>query len=703
MKFRTITAVLLTFVLTMSITGTASASEAESDFAFDSEEISADHLSADGESLSVDAAEVSAELDSVVAELDSMTPNEDYVDGEGVFIADTEEEAEEVASQYGGTLKSYSHRVAVVDFPGSTADALHDAAVDCTATKVVDPNYIGTFDDYIPLSVKAETSATQPNDPYALSNSTYYQYFHEKINTLAAHGTTMGKGVKIAVIDLGTNPEHEDLGAAKDDEHTQYVESLVSKNGVDTVGHGVFCNGVIKSTKNNGEGGYGVAPEAEVYSIKIADSTTFDMNRAIEGLSIAIEDKANVISMSLGTDTHMESLRQLINEAYEQGITVVAAAGNGTNGYGHDSKHYPAAYDHVIAVAASDKEDKLARYSNYGDWVQVVAPGSSITSTYLKGSTNTIGSPANNNNAYGVMSGTSMATPMVAGVAALCYAAKPEFLTGGNYQIPDLVTRVILDSTDEKEYSYGDHSVKGMVQADKAVEMAKYYRMNTSYSAMDAAGIHGSYLTENIARGKTVKLDIGDINGNLIKTGAKEATWSSSDPGTLTVDRGKVKCSKTATIGKKVTVTASLGSDIMTYIFTVTEPVIGAGYCWGSYNSSGRYKLKIKSSIPVNVSTGEFIDLQDPYQLYNASTPYINLVYSKSISRLEDGTWGHACDKNYNYKVTISKSKLKYMTVSKEGNGRISGIKINSPGTYSVKFTTVDGSKKSFTYKIKAS
>jgi len=724
MKFKKIIAVLLTFVMTFSMAGMAAASEtgealeafpgsnnteAEIILPEEEEAVSGNNIDTDRSSVSADKAEISAELDSIADKLDSMTPGRDYVDGEGVFIADSMEEAEEIALQYGADLKSYSHRVAVIDFPGSTEEALHDAAVDSEATKVVDPNYIGTFEGfdesvYKPLaSTGAIVSSEAPNDPYADSSSEYYQYFHEKINTLKAHETTMGKGAKIAVIDLGTNPEHEDLGAASDDEHTQYVASLGSDTGVDTVGHGVFCNGIIKSVKNNGNGGYGVAPEAEVYSIKIANRKTFNMNKALEGLSMAIEDKVNVVNMSLGADEGMESLRQLVNEAHDQGITIIAAAGNGTNGYGHSSYHYPAAYDHVIAVAATDKDDNLAKYSNYGDWVDIAAPGSLITSTYLKNGSSVIGTPADNDHAYGRMSGTSMASPMVAAVAALCYGANPEFLNNRSCQVPDIITSIILNTTDGKSYAYGDHSVTGLLQADKAVEQAAYYKLNTTYSIIDQAGVHGAYLSDYIARGKSIKLELADINGNIIKNGAKETVWISSNPGVVSVDKGKIKCSKTATAGTVVTITAVKGSDTMTCKLTVTDPVIAAGYCYVNYTSSGTYKLKVKKTIPVNGSVGVVIGLQAPYELYNDSNPYINLVYSKKTSRIEDGTWGHACDDSYNYKINISKSKLKNITLYKDGSGKITGIKINSAGTYPVKFTTVDGSKKSFTFKIKAS
>ncbi|MBR2186493.1 MAG: S8 family serine peptidase, partial [Lachnospiraceae bacterium] len=370
--------------------------------------------------------EICMTLESTVSELSSLEAGVDYVDGEGVFIADTKEEAEKVAAEYGATLKKYAHRVATISFGDSSIAAFGRAALS-PVSKAVDPNYICHLSDVeeipdieeteeiSPSVNRMEVKGTAPNDKYASSSEEDYQYFHEKINTLTAHDITTGSGVKIAVVDTGCTPDHED--SKFDAEHALAISGISSP--ADTaVGHGVHCTGIIHETKNNSLGGYGVAPGAEVYSIKIADSDRFDTSVVVEGMAIAIEKGVNVISMSLGGG-HMESMKQLAEEAYERGITIVAAAGNECTS--STAAAFPAAYDTVISVAATDSSDALAEYSNYGDWVDIAAPGSDITSTYLHGSKNTISSGGTNDTAYGRLSGTSMACPAVAGVVALMY------------------------------------------------------------------------------------------------------------------------------------------------------------------------------------------------------------------------------------------------------------------------------------------
>ncbi|MBQ6966772.1 MAG: S8 family serine peptidase [Lachnospiraceae bacterium] len=660
--------------------------------------------------------EVCSTLQSTVDSLSTLTAGVDYIDGEGVFIADTKEEAEKVAKEYGAVLKSYAHRIAVIQFPGSTMEALKKASVS-SVSKAVGPNLAyHTLDipseqpatvteekdtrpfrddealgeqDLADNGEQSEVSDATPNDYYASSTTENYQYFHEKVNTLAAHDITTGKGAKIAVVDTGCTPDHED--SPFDSTHALAIDSISSP--VDTaVGHGIHCTGIIHETKNNSLGGYGVAPYAEIYSVKIASSPTFDTSVVAEGMAIALEQNVNVISMSLG-GRGTDALEQLVNEAYDKGVTVICAAGNECT----SSYSYPAAYENAIAVAATDIDDKLAEYSNYGDWVDIAAPGSGITATYLAGISGDITRTGDNTTTYGCIDGTSMACPVVAGVAALMYASNPGLQTNGTNTAVDTVREILTSTTDGKEYVYGDHSVTGLVQADKAVEAAKNASVTPrKYSLVDMAGIRGNHLSEKIAKGKSVTLAIGDVNGKVDKKAAKSATWTSSDPNVLTVKNGKVKCGRRAAVGNKATITAVYGGETMTCDYYVIMPSFAMGQAW--YTSKhGKYRWKkILKKLKKNAYAGQVLKLTD------LSADNVGLVFSKNSNDIRNGTFGYSANTAFNYKVSIKQKALDkgYLTLTESPKGKKMSVSFNNAGKYKISFTSTEGSNQTFTYVV---
>lgn len=214
-----------------------------------------------------------------------------------------------------------------------------------------------------------------------------------------------GQGVKVAILDTGIDPTHPDLGVAGG------VNFAGANDGStnpaywrDGHGHGTHCAGIV-AARNNSIGVVGVAPEATLYAVKVlSDSGTGYTSDIIQGLAWCVANGIKVASMSLGGGG-TTSLQAACDNAYAKGVVVVAAAGNSAG-----PVSYPAAYSSVVAVSATDSRDQLASFSNYGAQIAVAAPGVSIYSTY-KGGT------------YAYMSGTSMACPHVAGVAALIWAS----------------------------------------------------------------------------------------------------------------------------------------------------------------------------------------------------------------------------------------------------------------------------------------
>jgi major intracellular serine protease len=219
---------------------------------------------------------------------------------------------------------------------------------------------------------------------------------------------TKGKGITVAVLDTGCDTDHPDLmdriiggyNFTKDDGG----DSLKFE---DYNGHGTHVAGTIAATLNN-SGVVGVAPEANLLILKVLGkngSGKYDW--IIKAIQYAIDQKVDIISMSLGGPNDVKALHDVIIEAVNQNILVVCAAGN--DGDGKDSTDefgYPGCYNEVISVGAVNLERKSSGFTNSNNQVDLVAPGEKIISTYLNGT-------------FATLSGTSMATPHVSGALAL--------------------------------------------------------------------------------------------------------------------------------------------------------------------------------------------------------------------------------------------------------------------------------------------
>ena len=222
-----------------------------------------------------------------------------------------------------------------------------------------------------------------------------------------------GMGVKIAVIDTGIDYNHEDL----DGNYAGGWDFVFDDNDPfddNTISHGTHVAGII-AAEENGIGVIGVAPEADLYAVKVLDGGGFGLESwVIAGLEWAVDNGMDIVNLSL-EGPHGESLQAACDSAYNAGILLVAAGGNTSGG----SVSYPAAYESVIAVTATDANDVRAYFSPVGPELELAAPGVDILSTV------TI---ANGN--YSLLSGTSQAAPHVAGTAALAILSNTKDLNG---------------------------------------------------------------------------------------------------------------------------------------------------------------------------------------------------------------------------------------------------------------------------------
>lgn len=223
--------------------------------------------------------------------------------------------------------------------------------------------------------------------------------------------------VRIAVVDTGIDAGHPDL-AGKVVAAANFTASTTTQ---DLSGHGTHVAGVAAAGFDNAVGIAGMAPSARLMDIKVLavdknGQTAGDCADVADGVVWATDHGANVLNLSLGSPSPCQALELAVQYASAHGALVVAAAGNNAS----TSRFYPAAFPDVLSVAASTNRDQLAGFSNRGaGWVDVAAPGEGIVST-LPTFDNASGAVD-----YGYMSGTSMAAPIVSGIAALIWGQMP--------------------------------------------------------------------------------------------------------------------------------------------------------------------------------------------------------------------------------------------------------------------------------------
>lgn len=227
-------------------------------------------------------------------------------------------------------------------------------------------------------------------------------------NTIGGYrGWASGIGapqVVIAIVDTGVDPSHPDLAGKLVPGYDFVDNDRIAEDGA---GHGTHVAGTAAAITNNGIGVAGTCPGCSIMPVRVLGNDGLGYESSvIAGIIFAADNGAHVINLSL-SGSASKAQEDAINYAWAKGVVLTCAAGNDGSASSRDA--YPAASPNCMAVAATDSTDAKAQFSNYGTWVDIAAPGVNIYSTWLKGGYNTI-------------SGTSMATPHVAGAAGLLAA-----------------------------------------------------------------------------------------------------------------------------------------------------------------------------------------------------------------------------------------------------------------------------------------
>jgi thermitase len=319
-----------------------------------------------------------------------------YVAGELLVAYEpgTSEKAEETVVRRSGaqTLEDLPGEVRLVSFPAirrEASEAVRERALaraleylgHKSGVVAVDYNYL--LEPYF-----------MPNDP-RLAN----QWGLTSTRFGGAWNAAKGSGAKVAIVDSGVYSEHPDIGrilAQRD-----FVEGDAVAD--DDFGHGTHVTGIAGALTGNGKGVAGGCFKCGLLIAKVMDARgSATASRVVEGINWSVNHGADVVNLSLGGTANSSVVRTVVNRAYGRGVVVVAAAGNERT----NVPVYPAAYSTAIAVSATTADDKLARFSNRGDWVDLAAPGTDILSTSKSGG-------------YDRHSGTSMSAPFVSGLAGL--------------------------------------------------------------------------------------------------------------------------------------------------------------------------------------------------------------------------------------------------------------------------------------------
>ena len=456
--------------------------------------------------------------------------------------------------------------------------------------------------------VPYEELCFEPNDPkYSSSQKAFLQ----AINAPQAWDMSFGNSeIVVAVVDDAVLQTHEDLsgilwnnpneiaGNGIDDDNNGFIDDIHGWDMADndantnppssatssTFSHGTHVSGLACANTNNGKGGASLGSGVSLMAIKATSDNISNPNVIQEGwngVQYAIANGADVINLSWGGTAYSFTHANICNYAEQQGVVIVAAAGN----YGISAPFYPAAYETVIAVAAVNSDGIKPSFSNYGDWISIAAPGVLLESSVASG-----------NSGYGFKNGTSMASPVVAGAAALLLSYQPMFP-------PDCVRQCLLNSAkniDVLNSPYVGQLGTGMLDMFAALECANSCMSPFNITATNIAA--GNATLSWAMTGESVV-----YQGRIREVGTSQ--WNSFETTNTTYNYGNIEACKNYEFQLRTSCEASESNYTALQNFMVSgTPLVYCSMSAGSSNGEWIERVNINDINQISGSNGGYAD-----------------------------------------------------------------------------------------------
>ena len=387
---------------------------------------------------------------SLYVQSEEVSVEEEHVKhGEVIVDLVPETNAEEWASEKNVLIVDQLDSKIVIRDPKRKPDELIELWQEDPSVIQMEPNY--TYSKQVRQNPVEKENVFKTYRKIPMPNDEFYKEYQWNLSQVFAEDAwpfSIGEeSIPIAIIDSGIDPEHIDLTG-------KIIEGYNAFEGNedyhDEHGHGTHVAGIAGAITNNMDGIAGVSWNNPLLAVKVLDHNAEGNSFSIaKGIIWAVDHGAKVINLSLGDSHNSEIMHDAILYAYKNDVVLIAASGNDNV----EEPMYPAAYSEVLAVSAVTPHGEKAFFSNYGDYIDVTAPGEHIPSTF----------PGDQ---YVIMSGTSMASPHVAGMAGLIRSINPELT---NEEVYQLIRETSEDLGDKGYDPYYGH---GLINIKKAMEAA---------------------------------------------------------------------------------------------------------------------------------------------------------------------------------------------------------------------------------------
>lgn len=423
------------------------------------------------------------------------------------------------------------------------------------------------------------TSATTPDD------ASYASQWHlPKVSAPTGWDISTGSNVvDIAIIDSGIDPTHPDL-KAKLLPGYNFVGGNTDTH--DILGHGTAVAGAAAAIGNNSIGVSGVAWQNQLMPLVVLDSTNYaSYSNIANAIIYAADHGVRVINISIAGSSSSSTLQNAINYAWNKGAVIVAAAANNST----STPYYPAACANVMAISATTSSDTLASFSNYGSWITLAAPGTSIYST-------------NNGGGYGAWNGTSFSSPITAGLAALVLSTNPLLTNAQAVEIMKQNADDIGTAGIDPSFGYGRINVyKSLIAAQNTMPQTDttaptaYLTSPTSGTTLSGAVQTNVSATDNLGVTK-VELYVNDTLTASDTTAPYSFYWDSSEfaDGSYTLYAIASDAAGNAGQSSMVNVSIANSLDTIAPLANISNPANGASI-------AGASKVVVAASASDNV------------------------------------------------------------------------------------------------------